>query len=76
MTRREQAKRCYDAMMKFAAKQPLTDDEWHDLSWISLVDRTLLEFGSINTRWALSDKERADNFAFYQSLSQSLSQPT
>jgi hypothetical protein len=67
-SRREQAKRCYTAMEKFSTGQPLTDDEWHDLSWLSLIDRSLLEFGAINTRWALSDKERADNYSFYRGL--------
>jgi len=68
MSKREQALRCYEAMAKFASTRTLTDAEWQDLSWLSLIDRTKLEFAPANTRWALSDTERADNLVFYRSL--------
>jgi hypothetical protein len=58
------------AMKKFADDEPLTEQEWEDLSWLTLVDRTKLLFGPGNVRWATSHAERADNIAFYRSLGQ------
>jgi len=55
-------------MIKFANDEPLTEQEWQALSRLTLIDRTRLEFGPGNIRWATSEAERADNLAFYQSL--------
>lgn len=61
-------RRTWEAMKKFAADQSLTEGEWKDLSWLSLIDRNRLWFGPGNVRWATTDAERADNLAFYRSL--------
>ena len=60
--------RTWRAMIKFADDEPLTDREWHDLSWLSLIDRSRLAFGPGNVRWAQTAAERADNIRFYRSL--------
>jgi hypothetical protein len=57
------------AMLRFANHEPLTAQEWDALSWITLVDKTQFAFERDNVRWATSDAERADNLAFYRSLS-------
>jgi len=54
------------ALGKFIDGQPLSDVEWRDLSWLSLIDRERLEFGPDNCRWATSENERADNERFYR----------
>ena len=56
------------AMRKFAGNKPLTESDWADLSWLTLIDRRRLEFAPGNVRWATSDAERANNLAFYRSL--------
>ena len=56
------------AMQKFCADESLTEQEWMDLSWLSLIDRNRLEFAPGNCRWATTEAERAENLAFYQSL--------
>jgi hypothetical protein len=56
------------AMQKFCADGPLTEQEWADLSWLTLVDRNRLEFAPGNCRWATSEAERADNLKFHRSL--------
>jgi hypothetical protein len=58
----------WKAMLKFANDEPLTELEWQDLSWLTMIDQNRLYFGPDNIRWATTDKERADNLAFYQSL--------
>jgi hypothetical protein len=58
------------AMRKFAAGQLLTEREWIALSWLSLIDRDQREFRPGNVRWAKDETERADNIAFYKSLSE------
>jgi hypothetical protein len=58
----------YAAMLKFADNKPLTPAEWTALSCLTLVDRTRLEFGPGNVRWATTEAERADNLTFYKSL--------
>lgn len=60
--------RTWRAMVKFAGDQSLTDREWDDLSYLSLVDRNHLYFGPENVKWAQTKAERADNLAFYKSL--------
>jgi hypothetical protein len=64
----EARRRTWEAMSKFAKDKPLTEQEWQDLSWITLIDRAHLVFEPGNTRWATTDAERADNEAFYRSL--------
>lgn len=60
--------RTWRAMKKYAADEPLTERDWDDLSWITLIDRTRLEFGPGNIRWATSETERAENRQFYEML--------
>ena len=60
----------FNAMLKFCDNEPLTAAEWEALSWLTLIDRNRLEFGSGNCRWAYTAAERADNLAFYQFLRQ------
>ena len=60
--------RTWLAMKKFVDDQPLTEQEWHDLSALSLVDRRQLFFGPGNCRWARSEAERAENERFYRGL--------
>ena len=55
-------------MLKFSNGQPLTDQEWKALSWLTLTDRGRLEFGPDTCRWATTAAERASNLAFYKSL--------
>jgi len=62
------ARQTWEAMKKFADGEWLTEDEWEALSWITMIDRTRLEFVPGNMRWAERATERADNLAFYQSL--------
>jgi hypothetical protein len=64
----ENEKRTWRAMKKFANDEPLTESEWQDLSWLTMIDRSQLYFGPGNVRWATSETERADNLKFYQSL--------
>jgi hypothetical protein len=48
------------AMQKFCDGEPLTAQEWDDLSWLTLIDRERhFELG--NCRWVTTDAERADN---------------
>jgi hypothetical protein len=61
-------KQTWLAMKKFAEDQSLTEKEWETLSWLTLIDRSRLEFIPGNIRWANSAAERADNLAFYRSL--------
>jgi hypothetical protein len=60
--------RTWKAMLKFADDKPLTDREWDDLSWLTMIDRKRRFFGPGNIRWATTAAERADNLAFYRSL--------
>jgi len=64
-------RRTWVAMQKFANDEPLTDQEWADLSWLTLIDRDRLEFAPGDCRWATTETERADNLLFYQSLGSS-----
>jgi hypothetical protein len=61
------AHRTWLAMRKFCNDEPLTEQEWDDLSWLSLIDRSRA-FEPGNACWATTDAERADNRAFYRSL--------
>jgi hypothetical protein len=61
-------KQSWKAMIKFADDEPLTPQEWTALSWLTLIDRSRLEFGPGNVRWAETEAERADNLAFFKSL--------
>jgi hypothetical protein len=56
------------AMNKFANDEPLTDEDWEALSWLTLIDRNRLYFEPGNVRWAKTEEERADNEAFYRSF--------
>jgi hypothetical protein len=62
------AKKSWRAMIKFASNEPLTPAEWSALSWLTLIDRSHLEFGPKNTRWAASEVERESNLKFFRSL--------
>jgi hypothetical protein len=59
-------------MKKFAADVVLSDQEWSDLSALSLIDRTKLIFEPKNCRWAESAEEMQDNEQFYRSLPRQL----
>ena len=61
-------KQTWQAMKKFADNQPLTEQEWRALAWLTLIDRSRLYFGPGNMRWATTKAEHADNLAFYRSL--------
>jgi hypothetical protein len=61
-------RRTWCAIIKFCSDEPLTAEEWDDLSWISLIDRGRLAFVPGNCRWAATAAERADNLVFYKSL--------
>jgi hypothetical protein len=63
-----EARETWQAMLKFADDQPLTEREWLALSLLTLIDRTRLYFGPDNVRLATSEAERTDNLAFYRSL--------
>jgi hypothetical protein len=58
----------WEAMNKFANDEPLTEREWKALSYLTLIDRSRLEFTPGNCRWATTETERIDNLAFYRSL--------
>ncbi len=64
----DKTRRIWEVMIKFCDGEPLTEQEWEDLSWLTLIDRRHLEFAPGNTRWATTEGERADNLAFYRSL--------
>jgi hypothetical protein len=55
--------------LELAKDQPLSDLEWYDLSWLTLIDRTRLVVEPGNCRWASTEKERQDNERFYRSFS-------
>ena len=61
-------RRTWEAMHKFADDKPLTEQEWLDLSYLTLINRSNLYFGPENVRLATTDAEREDNRKFYQSL--------
>ncbi len=61
-------RRTWKAMLKFADNEPLTEQEWQDLSRLTLIDRRRLEFAPDNCRLATTDAESADNLVFYRSL--------
>lgn len=56
------------AMLKCATGAQLDNREWDALSYITLVDRSRLEFSPDNCRYAETDAERAENLRFYRSL--------
>jgi hypothetical protein len=62
------ARRVWEAMIKFANGETLTEREWEALSYLSLIDRSRPEFGPDNCRWAQTEGERASNLLFYQTL--------
>ena len=64
----KELKKTWKAMIKFAADEPMTPADWTALSWLTLIDRTRLEFGPENTRLAKTEAERADNLAFFKKL--------
>ena len=55
-------------MIKFANDEPLNEQEWENLSWLTLINRDHLMFEPGNVRWATTEAERADNLIFYRSL--------
>jgi hypothetical protein len=61
-------RKTWKAMMRFANDEPLMLSQWAALSWLTLIDRSRLEFGPTNCRWATTETERADNLAFYRGL--------
>jgi hypothetical protein len=61
-------RKTWRTMNKFANDEPLTAAEWEALSHLTLIDRSHLEFGPGNVRWAKTEEERASNLAFYKSL--------
>ena len=65
----------WKAMIKFADGESLSDQEWRDLSAVTLIDRTRLMFELGNCRWARSEKERQDNERFYKSLARKSKKP-
>ncbi len=69
---KESERRTWLAMRKFCNDDLLTEREWDDLSWLTLIDRTHLVFEPGNVRWATTDAERADNLVFYRSLGASM----
>jgi hypothetical protein len=68
----KQERRTFNAMLKFANGEPLAEQEWADLSLLSLVDRNELHFGPGNIRWATSNAECIDNLRFYRSLRETI----
>ena len=60
--------RTWAAMKKLCADEPLSDEEWEAISWLTLLDRNHLEFRPGNCKWATTEAERAENLAFYKSL--------
>lgn len=69
---RLEARRTWKAIMKFCDDKPLTEQEWKDLSYMSLVDRNNMTFDMDNCRWAWTETERADNLKFYKSVGRSM----
>jgi len=63
--------RTWLAMKKYADEEPLTDDEWRDLSALTLINREHRIFEPGNCRWATSDSERRENERFYRTLRES-----
>ena len=62
--KKEKAKQIWAAMLKFANDEPLTEQEWEALSWLTLINRDRLAFAPDNCRWATTVAERANNLAF------------
>ena len=66
------AKKTWKAMICFSNDEPMSANQWEALSWLTLIDRKNLYFGPDNTRWAVSEAERADNLKFFKSLGPSV----
>ena len=56
------------AMNKLADGGELSDQEWRDLSALSLIDRTDWTFRPGNCRWAKTEQERQSNEEFYKAI--------
>jgi hypothetical protein len=54
----EAERRTWLAMRKFCNDEPLTKQEWEDLSWLTLINRAHLVFEPGNCRWATTKKRR------------------
>lgn len=68
MPNSKELKKTWKAMIKFANGELLAPQEWTALSWLTLIDRTKLEFEPGNVRLATTEAERADNLAFFKRL--------
>lgn len=55
------------AMIKFCDGDPMGDQDWDALSWLTL-NREHLCFEPGNVRWAADNEERISNMAFYLSI--------
>jgi hypothetical protein len=65
--KRSDGRKAYEAMMKFTkGAEPMTESDWHALSWITMLDPDRRSFEPGNCRWAKDAKERASNLAFYR----------
>jgi hypothetical protein len=53
------------AMIKFGSGDPMVDQDWDALSWLTLINREHLYFGPGNVRWATGEAERISNISFY-----------
>ncbi len=68
MNKKPDEHRAWNAIVKFAAHEPLSEAEWADLSQVTLIDKSRPVFERGNCRWATSAAERADNLRFYQTV--------
>ena len=55
-------------MLKFCSGDPMVDQDWDALSWLTLINREHLYFGPGNVRWATDNEERISNMSFYLAI--------
>jgi hypothetical protein len=71
---REKAERyAHAAMVKFVAGDLMSEQDWDALSWLTPIDRNLLQdnvrwLGRDNLRWATGNDERVSNMSFYLTI--------